>query len=238
MSQPFNALLDQQQPSVSIYAAFVPSREAGSTVAYEVVLDETLTQGSEGYETAPPDAGATRIRSVPELLYVVGMPTSADVPAPGTPPAAALAAAIAKWTNLYGAYFTQFGTTNLDEFHPLWVELARRGLPLEHDTSFGVRSGLRPNAQLGAREMAIAQMDRDELRPTRADLNLLLGQVFIRVGGVATTIGARWQPGGRDRNHVCILVAGVPDAGTVHPSIVAAAGGDVILEPWQWGSAP
>lgn len=209
ISQPWRNLL--LGDSLNVFAAFVESREAGSTLAYELLLDEAASFGRESFDPGNPGGGP--IRTISELIWAVGLPTLADLPAPGVPPQDALAAALAKWNNLYGAYFSQFQANSFfTDLYASWLKLARRGLALETDTAFGVRNGERPRAQ-GGNESLYGMSILNGLRPQRADLDLLLRSIFVRLPGTTASIGLRWITGS-DRRYVVILCAGLPNGGT------------------------
>jgi hypothetical protein len=217
-AEPFRGLLNGGL--MNVFAAFVPSREVGCSLSFELVFDDALQVGRDGTPEGSSDPGAGAITTLEQLTYVVGQPTKDDIPPPGTPPAQALQNARAKWNNLYGAYFAQYAANpEIATLFPKWLALTRRGIALERDTVFGVHLGIRPNIR-ETKSYHLKLYDLNEQRAPREDLEKLLGALFVRQGKAKQPVGNIWTTG-RDKGLVAILCPGLPARGTSSPKSAA-----------------
>jgi hypothetical protein len=195
---------------INFWAAFVPSRDRGSSVLQAVKLQSSSGLLNRHFPEATAPSGGAATWSLSELIHEVGLPVPADSGATRAP-------SLTRWQNVYGAHVT--GLKVPQAVFDAWKAIAGYRLADERDTAFGLRIGTRPNVS-----------DPDDLRgitwhrfrATRAHLDVLLGT--LRDGNGAP-FGSTWQAG-RDRPLVFMFCGGSLGVGmqTVPPDELIAAG--------------
>jgi hypothetical protein len=174
---------DFAKKAVNYWMAFVPSRERGTSVLYDLrpVARATLF-GAEIPAPVKPAPGTPF--TLENLIYHVGLPTPADAAvAPGS--------ARATWLLQYGVGVSLFCT---DAVYAQWQALSDHRLANERDSAFGIRNGQRPTMHHAAvpREMGL-----HPLRATRNHLDSFLQK--LKVG--PATLGAIWVAQDPDPAH-------------------------------------
>jgi hypothetical protein len=207
--------------AVNYWMAFVPSRERGTSVFYEMALGRLDPRfGFEIPLPVKPVAGQTW--TLNNLIYHVGLPMPADKDAsPGE--------MRTRWLSQYGPGVV-FNVTD-DRLIRLWLRLHERVLANERDTAFGIAHGQRPTTD---RPEPPKGLGSHRLRTTRSHVQDLLKNITCTVEEGTPTIGTIWadppraaplpdgpsHPGlpkglkfGQDRGRICFVVAGAREGG-------------------------
>jgi hypothetical protein len=165
---------DLAKKAVNYWMAFVPSRERGTSVLYDLrpVARATLF-GAEIPAPVKP-APATPF-TLGNLIYHVGLPTPADA---AVPPGAARAT----WLLQYGVGVSLLCT---DAVYAQWQALSDHRLANEVDNAFGIRHGQRP---IMHPTVVPRSMNFHPLRATREHLDAFLQK--LKFG--PATLGAIW----------------------------------------------
>jgi hypothetical protein len=201
---PYNLL----SGAINYWRAFVPSRQRGTSVLYELHVAGGIGGALQGREPPTPERpsslATTDTQRLAQLLYVVGQPLPGDT--------TSFALQLAKWLVLYSvplpAFLTTFATSAV---YDRWLRL-RRGLANERDTAFGLAHGDRPKLDYPAVARGVTP---HPLRTTDAHLDqFLAGLQAQKRDGTLEPIGNRWKTGGADRGLVCILATGARYGGT------------------------
>jgi hypothetical protein len=199
-TRPFDLLKN----SINYFTAFIPSRERGSNVLYDLKFRSRVAGALRTtHVPAPEPPGVGGITKVEHLIHQVGLPVPADSTIPAT--AAGFATKQAEWLALYNA--GHIVGVNLAIFRE-WKDLHDHTLAFERDAAFGLANGDRPQVQ---QEDDGRVLSWHPFRTTRADVDQMLALITDGPGGA--TIGATWS-GGKDRALVFVLCAGARDSGS------------------------
>jgi hypothetical protein len=176
--RPFDLLKGE----VNYWMAFVPSRNAGVSVLYDmnVVRRRTLVGEEIPLPERPPSSlpsGATL--TLPQLIYAVGLPLPADR-------TATLQSKLIAWFFQYGPSVS----THVDSTVFLaWQNLHDHRLANEVDSAFGVGVGGRPQMHT---PLVHRSAGFNERRVTAAHLEALLRNVRCQTATAAPMIGSIW----------------------------------------------
>jgi hypothetical protein len=212
--------------SINFFSLFIPSRELGCSLQYEVAAEIADAIGDPLPSVRPP--GNKGVTVLAQLIYVVGLPIPADANL-------SVDDAIARWTKLYGDAFTTVDTTLLrNELYAQWQQLAARTIAVARDTALGVVAGRRPAAS----DSGTGTIGYDPIRVGPDDLRKLLStEAFVGLSG--DKIPALWKtpakgdaaPAGKDFRLVVVIGLGLPALGGTYPFGTAFIGPGVAIRP-------